>query len=253
VTLQGELCATKLDNPQNILDLGTGTGIWAIDMGDQYPSAKVIGTDLSPIQPSWVPPNVIFEVDDAASDWTFPESHFDFIHARTLGGGIRDWPTLLARCFKHVKPGGKIEITEGRAVYLCDDDTLPKDSAMAKWLAELHRTGELMGLKLDFIEDIPGMLRDAGFVDTNLLNNIVPLGTWPKSRKLKELGAAFRLQFLELGMEAYSRALFTRNGWSEEELQVMFAKVRQEVLSNKMHLYTYASFATATKPLEPTS
>jgi ribosomal protein L11 methylase PrmA len=32
LTLKGELCATgKLDNPQNILDLGTGTGIWAID------------------------------------------------------------------------------------------------------------------------------------------------------------------------------------------------------------------------------
>lgn len=28
------------------------------DFGDQYPNATVIGTDLSPIQPTWVPPNV---------------------------------------------------------------------------------------------------------------------------------------------------------------------------------------------------
>jgi len=29
------------EHPQRILDLGTGTGIWAIEMGDKYPSAQV--------------------------------------------------------------------------------------------------------------------------------------------------------------------------------------------------------------------
>lgn len=41
------------DKPAKILDLGTGTGIWAIEMGDDYPSTDIIGTDLSPTQPSW--------------------------------------------------------------------------------------------------------------------------------------------------------------------------------------------------------
>jgi methylase of polypeptide subunit release factors len=44
--------------PERVLDLGTGTGIWALDYGDENPGSEVIGTDLSPIQPSWVPPNV---------------------------------------------------------------------------------------------------------------------------------------------------------------------------------------------------
>jgi predicted O-methyltransferase YrrM len=39
--------------PHRVLDLGTGTGIWAMDFADEYPSAEVIGTDLSPIQPKW--------------------------------------------------------------------------------------------------------------------------------------------------------------------------------------------------------
>ncbi len=41
------------EKPAKILDVGTGTGIWAIEMGDDYPDAEIIGTDLSPTQPSW--------------------------------------------------------------------------------------------------------------------------------------------------------------------------------------------------------
>lgn len=44
-------------SPQHILDVGTGTGIWAVDAADLYQTATVTGTDLSPIQPHWVPSN----------------------------------------------------------------------------------------------------------------------------------------------------------------------------------------------------
>ncbi len=33
-------------------------------VGDLFESANVLGVDLSPIQPEWVPPNVRFMVDD---------------------------------------------------------------------------------------------------------------------------------------------------------------------------------------------
>ena len=35
--------------PTRILDVGTGTGLWAIDVADQIPSAHVVGVDLLPI------------------------------------------------------------------------------------------------------------------------------------------------------------------------------------------------------------
>lgn len=51
-----------LVKPEKVLDIGTGTGIWAIQMGDQYPESTVIGTDLSPVQPSWyVYPSLVEE------------------------------------------------------------------------------------------------------------------------------------------------------------------------------------------------
>ncbi|KAJ0286413.1 hypothetical protein COL940_003076 [Colletotrichum noveboracense] len=34
-----------------VLDVGTGTGIWSIDFGDEHPDAEVLGFDLSATQP----------------------------------------------------------------------------------------------------------------------------------------------------------------------------------------------------------
>jgi SAM-dependent methyltransferase len=50
-------CPIKI--PTSILDVGTGTGIWAMDVADDNPQAHVLGIDLSPIQPTAVPPNLV--------------------------------------------------------------------------------------------------------------------------------------------------------------------------------------------------
>jgi hypothetical protein len=74
--------APIIDTPQNILDLGTGTGIWAVDMADKYESASVIGVDIAPCQTTFVPPNCQFEVEDVETDWMWPIDHFD--HGKSL-------------------------------------------------------------------------------------------------------------------------------------------------------------------------
>ena len=60
----------------------------------------VIGNDVSPIQPSWVPVNVRFEVDDIEEEWSHPKNHFDYIHMRSLSGAIADWPNLMKSSFE---------------------------------------------------------------------------------------------------------------------------------------------------------
>jgi SAM-dependent methyltransferase len=102
------LSYTKLRDPQRILDVGTGTGIWAIDIGDLHPEAEVIGVDLSPIQPSWTPPNVKFEIDDVTQEWTWEPNSFDFIHVRTLGGSIKDWAAFLQEAYKCVSAAASL-------------------------------------------------------------------------------------------------------------------------------------------------
>lgn len=101
LTFDGKLYLAPIpSNLSNVLDIGTGTGIWAMDFADEHPSAVVIGTDLSPIQPTWVPPTLKFEVDDCEAEWTYPEKYFDYIHIRGLSGSIRDWHRLYAQAMR---------------------------------------------------------------------------------------------------------------------------------------------------------
>lgn len=71
-------------------------------MGDKYPGAEVIGIDLSPIQSSWVPPNVRFFIDDAEADWTDSENSLDYVHLRHMGMAIKDWPRALRQAYSYV-------------------------------------------------------------------------------------------------------------------------------------------------------
>ncbi len=138
LTFGGKLHLAPVASPlQNVLDIGTGTGIWAIDMADEHPESQVIGVDLSPIQPLWVPPNCKFEIDDADSvDWTWPENSFDFIHVRSLFGCISSWPNFYKECLRVLKPGGWLEQSEFSPGFTSDDGTVTDDTTMGDWIKE---------------------------------------------------------------------------------------------------------------------
>ena len=94
LSIGGNLLAAPvpLQSLRRILDFGTGTGIWAIDVADENPDANVLGNDLSPIQPTWIPPNCAFYIEDAESEWVYAAHEaFDLIHGRGMGGSIGDW------------------------------------------------------------------------------------------------------------------------------------------------------------------
>lgn len=85
-TLNAKLHLAPLHESKQILDVGTGTGIWAMEMAELYPQAQVTGTALSPIQPvELTPENCFFKVDDATLEWTWDEDYFDFPCERTFG------------------------------------------------------------------------------------------------------------------------------------------------------------------------
>lgn len=81
--LDGRLSVAPIDgDPSSVLDIGTGTGIWAKQFARTQSTSQVVGTDISLIQTSVnLPPNVRFEREDSEYLWVFDHS-FDYIHWR---------------------------------------------------------------------------------------------------------------------------------------------------------------------------
>jgi hypothetical protein len=69
-------------------------------VGDEYPEAEIVGIDLSPIQPNWVPPNVRFQIDDAEAEWVYGSNTLDLVHARHMCMAIKDWPRLVGQAYE---------------------------------------------------------------------------------------------------------------------------------------------------------
>ncbi|KAI8411578.1 hypothetical protein FOFC_08172 [Fusarium oxysporum] len=83
---------------ERVLDVGTGTGIWAIDFADDHPEAEVLGIDLSPIQPRFVPANLEFQIDDIDEEWNY-SAPFTCIHSRMMNMSIQNWEDYLRKAF----------------------------------------------------------------------------------------------------------------------------------------------------------
>ncbi|KAJ9155342.1 Methyltransferase domain-containing protein [Pleurostoma richardsiae] len=238
------------DNMQDVLDIGTGTGIWAIDFADSHPDTQVVGTDISPIQPTWVPPNLKFEIEDCTQEWTFPPNKFDFIQLRWLIGSVKDWTALFREAYKCCKPGGYVESNEGNPVIETDDGDLDPTSAMGQWSSFFVEGERRMGQSFSIVTQ--GVQRkameEAGFVDVHEEEHKIPIGSWPKDKRLKEVG-----QFSQLLLERDADGIINYlagviQGWSKEEISVYIAYFRRQMRSQTHHAYYRQKIVWGRKP-----
>ncbi|PGH17407.1 hypothetical protein AJ80_04863 [Polytolypa hystricis UAMH7299] len=238
-------------NPQRILDMGTGTGIWAINAADEYPSAVVTGNDLSPIQPDWVPPNCRFYVEDLESVWDYePHERFDLIHGRCLAGGIADWDALYGQVYESLKPGGWVEIQEVEGWVQSEDGTENRAPTVMEWQERINEASDKFGKRYNIAAEQKQRMIDAGFVDVKDDVFKVPIFPWPKNHRLKIIGKYYHEQLVD-GIEAYSAELFSRVfSMTEVELQVWVAKVVDELTNSGAHLYVDFHFVYGRKPEE---
>ncbi|PNP79272.1 hypothetical protein FNYG_07348 [Fusarium nygamai] len=230
------------DNPQKILDIGTGTGIWAINVADEYPSASVIATDITPTQPSFVPPNVEFQIDDAQLEWTFEPESFDFIHIRYLQGTIADWDRLYGQMYKALKPGGWFQHIEPDLQMLSQNPEIKVDDEhiFTRWAKIFTQVGETIGCTFDFSNNkLSTLAKDAGFVSITPQTHRIPIGRWPKDKKKKELGTFVGLSFSQALDGFVKLPLCEILKWSPEEMQLFAAEMRKVLMNPKTQAYAH--------------
>lgn len=230
---------------RNVLDLGTGTGQWAIELADSniLPHAEITGIDLSAVQPIDVPSNVCFEIQDCSEDdWLRPLDSVDFCHARFLAGSLVSYRDMIRTARKYITPGtGWMEIQELHPTPVSDDDTIPERWPMKVWDDNLHRAA---ARALDpprpvrVASHIKSWMEQAGFVDIHEHVSKIPMGSWPKDPHLKNIGGWWMNNWLT-GLPGFTYKLFGVEGlqWTREEIEVMLADVRKAAKRKDIHAY----------------
>ncbi|KAF6832780.1 methyltransferase domain-containing protein [Colletotrichum musicola] len=240
LTFDGRLGSAPPNDPGarvgRVLDVGTGTGIWATDFGDEHPEAEVLGFDLSATFPEFMPPNVKFEIDDLEEPWTYSRP-FDYIHSRMMNGCIMNWDAYARKCFDHLNPGGYAEFTEATIIPQSDDGTLPPDSMIVKTATLVVEAGKAVGRKVVEMPQVRDALLRAGFVDVRVSQYKWPINNWPRDHKYKEIGM-WAHENVVSGWEGLCMATLTRiYGWSREEVMVAVALCRRELVDRSIHAY----------------
>lgn len=223
-----------------------------------FPNAAITGTDLSPVQPTEVPENVHFLVDDATEDeWLWEPDHFDFIHTGHMTGAMPSFKRLLRQTFKYLKPGGYVECHELDPKPKCDDNTMPPENPDGYSAYALHDWFDLNMRSSREIEParqfriahrIERWMKDVGFVDVVQRTYKIPVNTWPTDKRLNDLGKWSESNWLE-ALSGWSYKPLLALGWSKPEIEVFLVDVRKSIQDRNVHAYMDFFVVTGRKPM----
>ncbi|HLZ62455.1 MAG TPA: methyltransferase domain-containing protein [Ktedonosporobacter sp.] len=174
-TVIGDIIPPSIDpsKVESILDLGCGPGGWSLKVGIAYPKTHVMGVDNSELMIRYSQAqaqiqktsNVEFRLMDVLQ-WPmdFPDDSFDLIYGRFLVSFVQPamWVGLLMECWRLLKPGGTICLTEFE-IAVSNNATLDK---VQNWIVRvLHHMG--LGFSQHHIAIAPVMrryLKEAGYI-----------------------------------------------------------------------------------------
>jgi hypothetical protein len=142
--------------------------------------------------------------------------------------------------FRHLRPGGYLELVEVEVMDLFSDDgTYHDQTALWRYYSLLNESSRRAGRLITMDKHFHELLPAAGFDNIKVDPRKLPLGSWPANAKLKELGRWFGL-VAESGFEAYGLALMTRAmGMKIDDVKSLIEDVKVEYRSRKVHGYVY--------------
>ncbi|KAI8956899.1 S-adenosyl-L-methionine-dependent methyltransferase [Daldinia sp. FL1419] len=247
----GALHICPVKNPRRVLDVGTGTGIWAVEFAKRNPDCYVLGTDLNPTpDPPFITHNCHFQVADADEEWKLG-APFDLIHVRSLGE-----PTDKARLFKSIydnlAPGGWVEFQEW-LLHVQSSDRSLEGTAFQRWNLCLAEGLRKMGKSLFYILEYKAMLKQVGFENVIELKYAVPTNTWAPGRQYQRIGARQKANTLEV-IDIYSRSVLTQGlGWSDQAVDRLLSEARKDIDNTRIHSFSTLMTVYCQKPYSTSS
>jgi len=162
--------------PARCIDIGTGMGIWVMEMSADFPNSEFIGVDKLPTFPAEVyPRNADFQIMDATKPWPYEDNSIDFVHQRQVGLFFYkrdDWKFVLKEMMRVIKPGGWIQLVENGIVVERGTELGQK---ICYWVIDVMEAQQHEPLIAERFGEI---LEEYGF--ENIENSVfsIPFGKW---------------------------------------------------------------------------
>lgn len=161
--------------PSLILDVGTGTGIWANEIARLFPTSFVIGVDLSAA--SFTPPsqeNCLLRLGNVLTGLPFPDALFEYTHQRLLVAGItaENWPPVMRELVRVTRVNGWIECVE------VDNQMQNAGPATASMLAFMEGVSRSLGFGAEVIRHLGDLLEQEGVEAVERQTIRIPVGEW---------------------------------------------------------------------------
>ncbi|OSD08574.1 S-adenosyl-L-methionine-dependent methyltransferase [Trametes coccinea BRFM310] len=262
-----------------ILDVGTGSGSWAIDMARHFPHCNVVGVDLVPPRvdgqgptaqlsvclhvstsfpagPLNTRPFASFEIDDANLGFSHYRETFDLIHGRAINSGIRDYPQFLESLAEALRPGGVVIVGDGD-MQLFDEwqqplsyveEGAPGFSWTHRMFFAAYNAMKNRGGSIDSPSMCPTWLRaiDA-YTDVGWHKVFIPIGPWrqnvsPRERLIAEMLREDCLRYI-----AGLTPLLLSEGYLPESVEMMQREASAELRELRVRIYSRWTFAWAVK------
>ncbi|KAJ4391238.1 hypothetical protein N0V93_004855 [Gnomoniopsis smithogilvyi] len=237
--LEGRLSlAPFVSDPPEVLDIGTGTGIWAKQFARKHQGSNVIGTDLSLIQTNVnLPANCSFVREDSEELWVF-DKQFDYIHWRLMLTCFNDFRGMIGKIFNNLNPGGWAEFQEASF------DLLPADqvaasvlhgSALEQCFIYALEAGRRMGRDFEAPRKLKKAMIEAGFEDVVEKQILAPINSWPLDPKDSMIGNWVCLNGLRAA-ESLGKVMIV-GGLPEEEAPALIQEIRHDLTNASMRVY----------------
>lgn len=235
VLLDGHLGIVPFEEPPKwVVDLCTGTGVWAIECAEQNPASFVLGTDLRAVQPIPRTQNCAWILENSEEQERTYFEPPDYIHLRASGTCFDDSGAMLRKCYDKLRPGGWIEPHDCALELRCDDSTA-MGTVLPGFSAAMNRGAAMVGRDLLRPKEFGSYLGAAGFVPVQAVELAVPGSPWPEDPKMKLCGY-YEGRALCAAAESYRKPVKV-SGLSQEKVAELMKRLEKDPNRIDVHWY----------------
>lgn len=221
-----------VENPNAILDVGTGTGRWAHEVATVFPHANVLGLDVNapPVDEKMEtnggemrPPNYGFVPGNILEGLPFADASFDFVHMRLLVLALPHdrWPFVANELIRVTRPGGWVESVE----VIADEQGGPAVDQIMGWVSAMLQR---RNIDINDGSRMGALLQAQGLVNVFSRRIDVPIGV--HGGRVGKLMATDILN----GMQALRGPMETMGITTAAEFDRVFAEAKQAMDSPRV-------------------